>query len=85
MGSFSTISTTDYERRVKNEAEIFLPTGVQVKTVRLSDHYTNINNKKEIGYPLFAISRKKNYKSGEGDDFVIRFLCFLIEDHRLCY
>ena len=83
MGSFSTISTTDYETRVKNEAEIFLPGGVQVQTLRLSDHYTNINNKKEIGYTLFSISRKKNYNSGEGDDFVIRFLCFLIEDHRL--
>jgi hypothetical protein len=82
-GNFSTISTTDYETRVKTEAEIFLPGGVQVQTIRLSDHYTNINNKNEIGYPLFALSRKKNYKSGEGDDFVLRFLCFLIEDHRL--
>lgn len=83
MGSFSTISTTDYETRIKNESEIFFLNGVQVKTLSLSDHYTNINNKKEIGYELFALSRKKNYNTGEGDDFLIRFLCFLIEDQRL--
>lgn len=83
MGSFSTISTTDYETRIKNEAEIFFLNGVQVKTLSLSDHYTNINNKNEIGYGLFALSKKKTYKIGEGDDFLIRFLCFLVEDHRL--
>jgi hypothetical protein len=83
MGTFSTISTTDYETRIKNEAEIFFLNGVQVKTLSLSDHYTNINNKKEIGYGLFSISKKKSYDVGEGDDFLIRFLCFLVEDHRL--
>ena len=82
-GTFNTISTTDYETRVKTESEIFFPGGFMVETIRLSDHYTNINNKQEIGYKLFSISRKKNYKSGEGDDFVIRFLCFLVEDYRL--
>ncbi len=82
-GTFNSISTTDYETRVKTESEIFFPGGFMVETIRLSDHYTNINNKQEVGYKLFSISRKKNYKSGEGDDFVIRFLCFLVEDYRL--
>lgn len=81
--TYSSISTTDYETRVKTEAEIFFPGGYKVETTRLSDHYTNINNKQEIGYQLFTISRKKKYKNGESDDFVIRYLCFLIEDYRL--
>lgn len=81
--TYSSISTTDYETRVKTEAEVFFPGGFRVETTRLSDHYTNINNKQEIGYQLYSISRKKKYKNGESDDFVIRFLCFLIEDYRL--
>lgn len=85
-GSFSTISTTDYETRVKTESEISYPGGLPLQRAaigRISDHYTNINNPKEIGYQLFSISRKKKYKSGEGEDFLIRYLCFLVEDYRL--
>ncbi len=81
--TYSTIGTTDYETRIKTEAEVFFPGGFMVQTTRLSDHYTNINNKQEVGYKLYSVSRKKNYKNGEGDDFIIRFLCFLVEDYRL--
>jgi hypothetical protein len=63
--------------------EIHFPNGQQIDFSNVRNTFSSMNKKGEIGYQLFEKSRKKKYPVGSGTEELLRFICFLVDDHDL--
>ncbi len=73
----------DYVMKITEETEIHFPNGRKIERDRVRNVYFSWNKKGETGYNLFEISKKKKYKVGSGNENLLRWICFLIEDYDL--
>lgn len=73
----------DYEIKVTEETVIYLANGTKIDRQRIRNNFVSVSNVAVNGTRLFEISKKKKYKVGSGNENLLRWICFLIEDYDL--